>query len=223
MPEEPEIETENLHEMIVEKKEEAEHAGSRASAWISGVAVSTAIIAALAALASLHAGDTVNQALLDKTRASILETERTNTWMHYQSKSTRELIAEATSEILASQPGRPELDAKVRQYRADSLRYASDKEALLKQGDELHRQVHELDEHAELSHRAHERFAPAVTFFQVAIALSAISVLTRRRVIWYGSLLLAFCGIGYFWAGVRAMPEPLAEHAPAPGASPHAG
>lgn len=209
MPEEPEVETEPLHEIIAEKKEQAEHARSGAAGWINGVAVTTAIIAALAALASLHAADTVNQALLDKTHASIVETERTNAWMHYQAKSTRELIAETGGEILAAQPAgnAPEREATVRRYRADAVRYAREKDALMAEAEALHRQAKVFDEHAEREHRAHERFAPAVTFFQVAIALSAIAVLTRRRAIWYASLVLALCGIGYFCAGVRATPE----------------
>ena len=37
--------------------------------------------------------------------------------------------------------------------------------------------------------------AKAVTVFQIAIAVSAISVLTRRKWLWYGSGLLGLIGL----------------------------
>ena len=61
MPEGPEIETERLTEQI---HEEVEKEGGN---FLRVIALSTAIFAALAAIAALRAGATVNEALVLKT------------------------------------------------------------------------------------------------------------------------------------------------------------
>ncbi len=44
--------------------------------------------------------------------------------------------------------------------------------------------------------------ARAVTGFQVAIALSAISVLSRRKVVWFFSIALGVIGAGFLVQGL---------------------
>lgn len=67
MPEGPEVETEKLHETIHEEAELESREGSR---LVRTIALSTSILAALAAIASLRAGATVNDALALKTEAT---------------------------------------------------------------------------------------------------------------------------------------------------------
>ena len=43
---------------------------------------------------------------------------------------------------------------------------------------------------------------PSVTAFQIAIAISAISILTRRKKLWYGGLLLTIVGIVFLIMGI---------------------
>jgi hypothetical protein len=69
MPEGPEIDTEQLHETIREK---LEREGGR---LLKAIALTTALLAALAALASLQAGATVNHALVRKTEAGLLSSK----------------------------------------------------------------------------------------------------------------------------------------------------
>lgn len=45
---------------------------------------------------------------------------------------------------------------------------------------------------------SHHRFARAVAFFQVAIALGAVAALTRRRAVWLGSIVVGAAGIFLF-------------------------
>ena len=40
----------------------------------------------------------------------------------------------------------------------------------------------------------HHGFAKSVAIFQVAIALGAVAVLTRNRLVWFGPLLLGVVG-----------------------------
>jgi hypothetical protein len=49
----------------------------------------------------------------------------------------------------------------------------------------------------------HELLAKGVTLFQVAIALSAIAALTKRRFLWQAGLLLSCGGAVYLILGLR--------------------
>jgi hypothetical protein len=48
----------------------------------------------------------------------------------------------------------------------------------------------------------HKVLARSVTFFQVAIALGAISALTRRQSLWVGSIGLGLFGLLFFVLGI---------------------
>ena len=76
--EEAEVPLEHLHEHV---KESAEHTGE---AWISWVALSTAILAVLAAIASLLSGEYANEAMMNQIEAS-------SQWSYYQAKSIKVL------------------------------------------------------------------------------------------------------------------------------------
>jgi len=44
--------------------------------------------------------------------------------------------------------------------------------------------------------------ANSVTLFQIAIAISAISILSGKRVLWYFGILLTIVGIVFFISGL---------------------
>jgi len=60
----------------------------------------------------------------------------------------------------------------------------------------------EHEQESEVHSEKHRQLSRAVTFFQIAIAISAIAILTRRKRLWYGSLLLASGGIVFFIMGL---------------------
>ena len=86
MPEEPEIQTENLHEAI---QEEMERQGGR---LIKAVAVTTALLAAIAAVAALRAGGSANEALMLQTEATRLQAKASDQWSYYQAKGVKAAI-----------------------------------------------------------------------------------------------------------------------------------
>src|SRR5207248_366187 len=127
MPEAPEVETERLHEAI---KEELEHEGG---AFLKRIALTTALFAALAAVASLRAGATVNEALVLKTEAARLQAEASDQWAFYQAKGIKSAIQRASESAwlaLGKQP--PALFEEERQRyareQANIARVAHDKE-----------------------------------------------------------------------------------------------
>src|SRR2546422_11360692 len=90
MPEEPEVDTEKLHETIHEELER--EGGGR---FLRQIALTTAVLAALASVASLKAGATVNEALALKTDATRLRTEASDQWAYYQAKGIKAAVQEA--------------------------------------------------------------------------------------------------------------------------------
>jgi hypothetical protein len=187
MPEGPEIETENLHEAI---KEELEESGGR---FLKMIAMSTALLAAFAAVAALKAGGTVNVALVLKTEATRLQAEASDQWAYYQAKGIKGATQEAakTSWLAIGKEAPPEYEAAVKKYKADQ-------EAISEKAKELEKQRDEKDREADHLLHEHHGFANAVALFQVSIALGAVAALTRNRLVWMGSLAVGLGGIALF-------------------------
>jgi hypothetical protein len=186
MPEGPEVETERLHEAIHEELEKEEGSG-----FLKRIALTTALLAALAAIAALYAGATVNEALVLKTEATRLQAEASDQWAYYQAKGIKGAVAEAssTSWLAIGKPAPP-------QYAANQKRYADEQKEIAKAARE---KEHERDaKSAEADHllHRHHRFADTVALFQVSIALGAVAALTRSRLAWLASIALGAGGIG---------------------------
>jgi len=171
--EEPEVPTEHLHEHI---QEHAEHSREK---WILGVALSSALLAALAAVASLLAGHNANEAVISQIESS-------DQWSYYQSKSIKEAQLAGKADILAA------LDKPVPD--ADKAKLA----LYEKEKDEVRKEAERLEMESQHLLRTHEALAASVTLFQIAIAVGAISVLIRRKSFWLASLGVGIIGVGFF-------------------------
>jgi hypothetical protein len=163
--EEAEVPLEHLHEQV---HHSAEHSGET---WISWVALSTAILAVLAAIAGLLSGKNANEAMMSQIEAS-------DQWNYYQAKSIKAAVLD-TKMALVSSPNESDT-AKAARYEKEQGQIKSEAEA--KEADAKHN-----------FHR-HEVYARGVTMFQIAIAIAAISALTRKRRFWLVSLLFGAAG-----------------------------
>ncbi|HTA28731.1 MAG TPA: DUF4337 domain-containing protein [Bacteroidia bacterium] len=172
--EEPEVPTEHLHESIEEKAEELGKKG-----WSLYLAISTAFMAVLAALSSLQAGHHSDEALISQVKAS-------DQWAFYQAKGIK---SEITQLMVANNTGGDtvKLDKKIAQYKSDQ---ADIKKTA---------QEDEEESHEHLSR--HIILARAVTLFQVSIAISAISIMTKKRFLWYIAIAISMAGIVQFIMG----------------------
>lgn len=176
--EEAEIPTEHLHETIHEHAEESKEK------WTLLVALSTAFIAVLAAIAGLLGGHHVNEALIDQIKSS-------DQWAFYQSKSIKSEIASSTDKILSAMPNA----AVTNDSKATIERYNLEKE-------EIKTKAEEHEKNSELHLTKHVTLSKAVTIFQIAIALSAIAILTRKKILWYIAMILTMGGIGFLVMGI---------------------
>lgn len=189
MPDELEIDTDKLRETI---GDEIEHAGGSMLRWIS---LTTALLAALAAVASLEAGSTVNEALVLKTEATQLQAEASDQWAFYQAKGVKGAVAEASANSWRA-AGKPVPEKVV----AAQAHYASDQDSIRNVAESRERARDEKNHEADALLDRHHHFAYAVAFFQIAIALGAVAALTRVRLVWIASLMLGLVGILLFGA-----------------------
>jgi hypothetical protein len=177
--EEAEIPTENLHE---EMHHRAEHASER-ERWISHVALSSALLAAFAAVSALLSGHHANDAMLEQLHAS-------DSWGYYQAKGIKSSILAtrlALVQSLGKKPSASELE-KQKKYEEEQTEISDEAKKA------------EADSRAHFG--MHEVFARAVTFFQIAIAVGAIAALTHRRRFFWVSLLAGAAGLGFLIQGL---------------------
>ena len=174
----PEVPLEAAQEHIHEHAESHERAR-----WILGVALSSAIFAALAAVASLMAGHHINEALISQLRSS-------DTWSEYQTNSIKSAVLSSKIELLkAAGKETSETDAgKVAKYEDAKKKLQPEAEEFAKK----------RDEHIE----HHEGLARSVTMMQVCIAVAAVAVLTNRRWFWWVSLAFGAAGIYFMLMGL---------------------
>lgn len=187
MPEGPEVETERLHEAI---HEELEREGGN---FLKKIALSTALLAACAAIAALLAGSTVNEALVLKTEATRLQAEASDQWTYYQAKGIKGEVQDASRSawLAAGKVPPASFGTEQTRYRAEQQEIKHKAEELEKQRDE---RSHEADH---LLHR-HHGYANTVAFLQVSIALGAVAALTRSRGVWFASMLVGGAGLLLF-------------------------
>jgi len=166
--EESEVPLEHLHEEI---HHSAEYSRER---WISWVALSTAILAVLAAIAGLLSGRYVNEAMMNQIEAS-------DQWNYYQAKSIKASV----------------LDAKMSLGGASNDSDQSKRDRYEKEQEKIKSEAEQKEAAAKSNFHKHEVFAGGVTMFQIAIAIAAISALTRKRRFWIVSLLFGAAGCAF--------------------------
>jgi Domain of unknown function (DUF4337) len=177
MPEEA-IETQELKDQLDEARERVEGEERGATPWTTWLSLSTAVIAVLAAIASLEAGAKADDA-----------------WAHYQAAGIKAVVYATQAEGAT----RPELAAK---WQGEADRERAAQEALKEEAESEQTHVEEMDERAVHKLHVHHQFARSVTVFQVSIALAAIAALTRRKPMWWVSLAAGAVGAGFFVFGI---------------------
>lgn len=150
--------------------------------WVLYVALTTAVIAVLAALSGLLAGGHADEAMLAQMRLS-------DSWAFYQAKGVKAEILNSTNTILVAL-GKVAIVETANQIDKDkkeqvkNMRTAKD-------------QQKESDWHIV----RHGLLARAVTVFQVVIAIGAISIITKRKALWLVSVLFALVGVFFLLSG----------------------
>ena len=178
--EEIEVPLESLQEDI---HHHAEHGGQ---SWLMQAALMSAVLAVFAAIAALLAGHYANEAMIEQLQSS-------NQWSYYQAKGIKASVLEVKKEVqmLLGKGVDERVEEKLNDYK--------------KQQEEISEVATEKENESKAHLAQHQTLARSVTFFQIAIAITAIAVLARKKKFLLLSLCFGAVGIffliqGYFFA-----------------------
>jgi Na+/glutamate symporter len=188
------------HDHELEHAQQGGHGGHHdedpaAKRMTNQIALFTAIIATVGALFGYMGGATQANAGLYKNNAAIKKTEASNQWNYYQSKSSKQSLAEMARDLVA--------EDKKAAYADKARRYETEKADIKVIADGLESEAKEWDHRSDEQMHQHHRWAQATTTLQVSIALAAIALLTRKK--WLEYAMFASGGVGALVGILAAM------------------
>jgi len=180
---------------------EVEHAAHGGDAFSGRIAVMTAIFATIGAFFGYMAGATQNEALLFKNEAAIKTLEASDQWNFYQAKSSKQNLADLGATLTTG-------DTQAR-YQKEIERYKKEKDDIMVTAKKLEDAGKEATARSAAEMHVHHRWAQAMMLIQIAIALAAITILTRNRGLMYAAYGAAG---GALQDGSRALQQGKAGH-----------
>jgi hypothetical protein len=141
------------------------------------VAATMAVVAALLAVVSVLGQHYIKEELLMQAKAS-------DQWAYYQAKDIRRFTAEATRDMMSElRPGSPtsaRLDKEAVKYRGDTKK--------------IEDEAHDFEHESERDGRKAEQFHAGEIFLEIAIVFSSLAILSKAKLLYYGSLACAAAG-----------------------------
>ncbi|MBI5057527.1 MAG: DUF4337 domain-containing protein [Nitrospirae bacterium] len=165
--------------------------------WLNYLALTTIIFAVCATLSTFKGAGYSTRSVLAQSQAS-------NQWAYYQSKSIKSYIYEIQKEKLEleliekrSQLPSPiieDYEKKIDAYSKKIKKYEEEKATIEKEArdDEFIRDGAQI--HSQM-------FGMAVIFLQIAILLSSVAALLKKKPVWLLGLLCGVAGVFYFANG----------------------
>lgn len=160
--------------------------------WLSWLALTTVLLAACATLATFKGGGYSTKSLLAQTQAS-------DQWAFYQSKSLKGYLSEMERDMLQLQLGNAATNAAAWQTRLDTLdkrikRYEDERK-------KIETGAHDLEKLRDANAAHGRQFGIAVIYLQLAILLSSIAALLKKKPLWVLGLVLGVVGVVCFANG----------------------
>ena len=164
--------------------------------WLNYLALSTVILAVCATLSTFKGGSYSTRSVMSQAQAA-------DQWAFYQAKGVKTYLYEIQKERLELElqegtASTPQAVAshkeKITAYGDRISRYNSEKTTIEKEAKRLEAIRDDAQKHSQI-------FGIAVIFLQIAILLSSIAALMKKKMVWYLGVLMGFVGIAYFANG----------------------
>ncbi len=162
--------------------------------WMTWVALTTAVMAVLAAITTLYMGKY-------SSRAILLQGQETSQWGYYQAKSIKSYLYEIQTEFMemerlegeskAIKVNSQQFEKALTRYKDAVKRYDKEKAEIKGKADELAKQKVVAQERG-------GNYGFALIFLQIGLMLSSIAALTKRKVLWYFGMLTALGWVFFF-------------------------
>lgn len=160
--------------------------------WTKYTSVSLVFIAVLAAIATQWAGKYSGRVLVELNNSTFDQAQASDEWSYYQAKSIKQNLYEGLREV-APKPangaasGAQSLEA----FNAKVAKYEAEKKEIKEKAEAMERQRDQAREAATIASRHGTGMGNAIAIYQIAIALGSVCLVTKKRPLWYLSLLLA--------------------------------
>ena len=165
--------------------------------WLNYLALTTVILAVCATLSTFKGGGYSTRSVMSQTQAS-------DQWAFYQAKSVKGYIYEMQKDKLeleikgmgakAPQALLEEYRNKIDGYGKKLARYDEEKAAIQKEAKRYEQIRDDAQKHS-------QTFGIAVIFLQIAILLSSIAALIKKKPVWVLGMAVGIVGIVYFADG----------------------
>lgn len=177
-----------MSDELNELHEHAEEAHNDPS--LAPVTLTMAILAVLVAAVSLVGHRTHTEEIL-------LQNESTNRWAYYQAKNIRRHTYELFLDLLAVSNVRDvEGAGRVHdKYAREVARYEGEQK-------EIETEARKLETETKLARHQADRFDLGEVFLEIALVITSITLLTRRRPFWYLGILFAVTGVAVAASGL---------------------
>jgi hypothetical protein len=179
---------------VEETKEPAKAEPEKKDNWITWLALTTAFLAVFAAVTTMFMGKYSTRAILDQGH-------ETDQWAYYQAKS----IKGHTYEI---QKAKLELEiaglhgkipaSLAEKYNKTIANYEKQVKRYDKEKAEIMADARALAKSKELAQQRTANFSYSLIFLQIAIVLSSVAAITKKKPLWYVGLGTAIGWVVYF-------------------------
>jgi hypothetical protein len=164
--------------------------------WLNYLALTTVIFAVCATLSTLKGGGF-------STRSVISQAQASDQWAYYQSKSIKGYVYELQREKFEmdlkanksmSRALAADYEKRIAVYKEKIDRYEKEKEEIKKKAEDLEKRRDDAQIHS-------GAFGMAAMFLQIAILLSSIAALMKKKLFWIIGMGCGIFGLLYFFNG----------------------
>jgi hypothetical protein len=151
--------------------------------WTRYVSVMVVLLAVATTIASHRAAAFQSQIVLFQAQAS-------DAWAAYQAKSTQQRLADMEARRASG--------AEAARATVEATRYRAEEK-------QLQTRAQHLESERDAAVRHGPPLGTSIASLQIAIAIAALSLVTRRKMLWAASGIFGVLGVGYLFYGLYAV------------------
>jgi len=204
-----ELQTEinELKEFILDLKADraATKEKERRESWTKYVSLTIVIIAVIAAIAAQSGGKYGGAALTGLNKATYFQTQASDQWSYYEAKSIKQKQYElARDGLLHSAATDPKVAELVKSYDDQIAVDKKKQEEAQTEAKNFEVQRDQNRHIAEIASSKGGKMGMAISLFSVAVAVASICLVTKKKPLWFMSMLLS---AGAIFEMIRAYVE----------------
>ena len=169
-----------LIEETIKEEKEKEH-------WLLWVSLATTFMAVLGGIISMQSEIYVTKTIVAKNDAVLLQNKATDLWNYYQAKDMRYHMYNIANYIKPS-----------KDFQSNILKYKKQKIEIMQKAQDLEKQVEKKSIESEHYYHKHHLFMLSEMLMQIGIAIASVSALTKKKSMFYASLISGSIGILVF-------------------------